>query len=123
MNAVEVSAATSNPTLYQYAKVNGVRLRYRVEGSGPVIALIHGVGGSLEDWDRVAPQLTPRFTVIRHDQRGHGESEKAPGLYVVDDFARDLHALLGHLKVETCHVAGFSLGGLVAQAFALNYPK
>jgi pimeloyl-ACP methyl ester carboxylesterase len=123
MTAVEASAETSNPTLYQYAKLNGVRLRYRVEGSGPVIALIHGVGGSLEDWDRVAAQLTPRFTVIRHDQRGHGESEKAPGPYVVDDFARDLHALLTHLEVENCHVAGFSLGGLVAQAFALNYPK
>ena len=52
---------------------------------------------------------------------GHGESEKVPGPYKIEDFAEDLHALTDALRLGCCG-AGFSLGGLIARAFALSYP-
>lgn len=102
--------------------VNGVALRCVVEGSGEPLALIHGVGASLDVWDGVAARLRDRHRILRYDQRGHGQSEKVPGPYVVEDFASDLRALLDALGIERAHVAGHSLGGLVAQSFALDYP-
>jgi len=110
-------------TTYQYAKLDKLRIRYRLEGRGPVIVLIHGVGGSLNDWDRVAAKLSENYTVLRHDQRGHGESDKLPGPYELDDFVSDLHGLVTHLNINRFHLAGFSLGGLVAQGFALTHPE
>jgi pimeloyl-ACP methyl ester carboxylesterase len=102
--------------------VNGIALRCVVEGDGEPLALIHGVGASLEVWDGVADRLRDRYQILRYDQRGHGQSEKVPGPYSVEDFAGDLRALLDAFGIERAHVAGHSLGGLVAQSFALDYP-
>jgi (E)-2-((N-methylformamido)methylene)succinate hydrolase len=95
--------------------------RWQVVGSGPAVALIHGVGGRLEDWNGVVERLSAEFRMIRYDLRGLGQSSKLPGPYGVEDFSDDLAALLDHVGVAACHVAGFSLGGLVAQSFALRY--
>lgn len=96
---------------------------YQISGSGQTVTLIHGVGADLNSWDPVVRVLEVRFRVLRYDLRGHGRSSKPPGPYHLGDFADDLRALLDSLAVKTTHVAGFSLGGLVAQAFALTYPK
>lgn len=103
-------------------KANGIVMRCRVEGSGKPLVLIHGVGSNLDAWDGVVDQLRGRFRIIRYDLRGHGESEKVRGPYRIADFVEDLRALIEVLGLERVHVAGFSLGGLVAQAFALSYP-
>jgi pimeloyl-ACP methyl ester carboxylesterase len=103
--------------------VNGITLRCVVEGEGDPLALIHGVGASLEVWNDVALRLRERYRVMRYDQRGHGLSEKVPGPYRVEDFSTDLRALLDALGFECAHVAGHSLGGLVAQSFALEFPN
>ena len=106
----------------QFAKLSKLRVRYRLEGKGPVLVLIHGVGGSLNDWNRVAPSLIERYTILRCDLRGHGQSDKLPGPYELEDFVADVHDLVRHLKIDRFHLAGFSLGGLVVQAFALAHP-
>jgi pimeloyl-ACP methyl ester carboxylesterase len=103
-------------------KTNGIALRCQVEGSGEPLVLIHGVGNRLEAWDGVVARLGDRFRIVRYDLRGHGESEKAPGPYRIEDFAEDLRGLIDALELERVHLAGFSLGGLVAQAFALSCP-
>jgi pimeloyl-ACP methyl ester carboxylesterase len=103
-------------------RANGVALRCMVEGDGEPLALVHGVGASLDVWDGVAALLRDRYRIVRYDLRGHGQSEKAPGPYSVEDFAGDLRALLDQLGIERAHVAGHSLGGLVAQSFALDHP-
>ena len=102
--------------------VNGVDIRYAVEGAGPPVLLVHGVGARLETWDGVVAALGGRFTTIRHDLRGHGGSSKAPGPYSAGLFAADARALLDHLGVARCHVAGHSLGAMVAQRLALDAP-
>jgi pimeloyl-ACP methyl ester carboxylesterase len=85
--------------------------------------LIHGVGARLDNWDGVVAALGGRFTTIRYDLRGHGESSKAPGPYAIDLLATDALAVLDHLGLARCHVAGHSLGGLVAQRLALDAPE
>jgi (E)-2-((N-methylformamido)methylene)succinate hydrolase len=103
-------------------RVNGIALRCLVEGAADPLVLIQGVGASLEVWDGVAARLRDRYRVVRYDQRGHGQSDKASGPYTVEVFSNDLRALLDAFAIERAHVAGHSLGGLVAQSFALDYP-
>lgn len=109
-------------TTDRFAAANGVRLRYRLEGSGPLLALLHGVGSRLEGWDGVVAALGGRFRTLRYDQRGHGESDKVRGRYELADFVADLAGLLDAIGERRCHLAGYSLGGLVAQGFALTHP-
>jgi len=102
---------------------NGKRLRtrYRLEGSGPDLVLIHGVSDQLEGWDGVVERLKDRYRLLRFDLRGHGETDKPAGPYSLEDFAEDLAELASSLGVERFHLAGYSLGGLIAQRFALRY--
>ncbi len=63
------------------AIVNGVRLHYRVDGpeAAPVVALVNSLGTDLTMWEPQIAALTPRYRVLRHDTRGHGESEAPSG--------------------------------------------
>lgn len=97
--------------------------RYTVEGNGPPVLLIHGVGARLDNWDGVAAVLARNFKVIRYDLRGHGQSSKVPGPYSLDLFADDAAALLDHLGIARTHVAGHSLGGMIAVTIARKYPQ
>lgn len=106
----------------EYKEVNGIRIRYRIEGSGPWLVLIHGVGGRLEQWDQFVALLGGRYRTLRYDQRGMGETSKPAGPYHIDDFVTDAHQLMQALGVDRCHLAGCSLGALVAQGFALAHP-
>lgn len=93
------------------------------EGEGPWLTLVHGVGSYLESWDGVIAALGSGYRVLRYDLRGHGQSAKLPGPYSLDDFVGDLSALLDHLGVARTLLAGFSLGGLIAQGLALEEPE
>lgn len=95
---------------------------YRESGSGPPIVLIHGVGASLEMWEPVAARLERAHRVPRYDMIGHGGSVKPPGPYRLADFVAQLHRLVRHLDLPPFILAGFSMGGLVAQGFALAHP-
>ncbi len=96
-------------------------LFYQVEGAGPPVVLIHGVGADGSSWDAIAPALAPRFTVIRLDLRGHGRSGHIDGVLVLADFARDVLDVMDAADVARAHVVGFSLGGMIAQALALDH--
>ncbi len=93
-----------------------------IEGDGPPLVLIHGVGGALDSWDFVVGQLRAHYRLIRYDLRGHGASAKLRGPYTLQDFVDDHVALLDHLGLDAPDVAGFSLGGLIAQGLALAHP-
>ena len=100
---------------------SGFKTRFVLEGDGPLVVLIHGVGARLENWDRVAALLANEYRVLRYDLRGHGESTRAPGPYSLPQFADDLKALLGHVGEREVNVAGHSLGAMIAQVFALRH--
>jgi 3-oxoadipate enol-lactonase len=95
---------------------------YRRSGSGSPVVLIHGVGADLEMWEAVAEHLAPLHDVVRYDMLGHGASAKPPGPYGLDEFVGQLRRLVDGLGIERFVLAGFSMGGLVAQAFALAAP-
>ncbi len=104
-------------------EANGFQTEVLVEGEGPPLTLVHGMASGLESWDRVAQVLRRRFQVIRYDLRGHGHSDRLPGSYAIEDFAADLRAILSQLGITRTHLAGFSLGGLIVQSFALNHAQ
>jgi 3-oxoadipate enol-lactonase len=105
------------------AKVNGINLNYESGGEGPPLLFIHGLGGSLEDWDAQLPFFQKNFTVITVDLRGHGRSDKPRGRYSMQLFASDLAALINFLRLPKVHVVGISLGGGVAFQLALDAPE
>ena len=105
------------------ATVNGLRLNYEVEGQGPAVLLLHPVGLDLTWWEPQVEALRSEFQMLRMDFRGHGKSAIAPPPYALADFAADAHGLLGALRIGSAHVIGLSLGGMVAQVLALDYPE
>lgn len=102
---------------------NGLCLNYQSAGSGAALVLTHGLGSNLHYWDRVCPTLTAHHRVVRWDLRGSGGSDKPPGPYSPALFASDLAALLDALNLDPIHLLGISLGGVIAQRFALDYPQ
>ena len=94
----------------------------RATGAGAPLVLIHGVGLDLEIWEPLVPRLQPRRRLIRYDMRGHGLSAKPPGPYRLDDFVDQLDRLATALELEQFDLVGFSMGGMVAEAFAARFP-
>ena len=102
------------------ALINGVRLAYDDDGSGPPLVLVHGSWTNRRSWDRVARPLAERFRVVRHDRRGHSESEPASG--TLDDDATDIAALAEHLGLGGIHLACSSRGGVIGLKLAASHP-
>jgi 3-oxoadipate enol-lactonase len=90
--------------------------------SRPRIALIHSLALDRSFWNGVVPLLTPHADVLTYDCRGHGQSAKARMTYTAELFAGDLASLLDHVNWPRAVIAGCSMGGCVAQAFAGVYP-
>ncbi|MEX3667462.1 alpha/beta fold hydrolase [Paraburkholderia phenoliruptrix] len=102
----------------------GVELNYRLQGDGPrALICIHGVGSYLEAWQGAINELGTGFRVLTFDLRGHGRSSLVKGRYEIDDFVGDVLALADHLGFDRFNLAGFSLGGLIAQRLALTHPE
>jgi len=95
----------------------------RVTGTGAPLVLIHGVGLDLEIWEPLVPLLQRHRRLIRYDMRGHGLSAKPPGPYRLDDFVDQLDRLATALELAQFDLAGFSMGGMVAEAFAARFPE
>lgn len=106
-----------------YRTVNGLRMHYLLEGTGPPVVLLHGLGSRGEDWALQVPVLVEAgYAVLAPDLRGHGRTDKPPGPYTIRQMADDLDGLMGALGIERSVVVGLSLGGLVAQALAVGHP-
>jgi (E)-2-((N-methylformamido)methylene)succinate hydrolase len=98
-----------------------IEINYVTAGSGPPVTLVHGVGSNLESWDAIAERLVRQYRVIRMDLRGHGKSSRIETCRL-DDFLDDVTLVLDTLGIARTHLVGFSLGGMIAQAFVLAHP-
>lgn len=98
---------------------NGIRLHYEVAGRGddPAVLLLHGLSSSLETWRETVDRLIATYQVWTLDFRGHGDSDRAPGSYLIDGFASDAEALLETIGRPTA-IVGHSLGGATAAFLA-----
>jgi 3-oxoadipate enol-lactonase len=103
--------------------VNGLSVHYRVAGpaEAPPLLLIHSLGTSLEMWAPQADALAGTYRVISYDLRGHGLSEAGDGPYTLALLAGDAAGLLAALGIERAHVAGVSLGGMIAQTLGIAH--
>lgn len=98
-------------------------LNYRLDGRGPLLVLLHEMGGSLESWDETAARLADAFTILRYDQRGAGQSPGPQSLLSLDDHVADLEQLLAMLQLPLpCRLAAVAAGAALAVAFALRRP-
>ncbi|MCS2611122.1 alpha/beta fold hydrolase [Halomonas dongshanensis] len=97
--------------------------RYWRQGEGTPVVLIHGVGLDATMWQAQFAALSRQHDVIAYDMLGHGGSPLPGEGATLDDYARQLVELLDHLVVDKVAVLGFSMGALVARAFALNAPE
>lgn len=104
-------------------ETRGARLHYFVEGDGPAVLMVQGAGVIGEGWRPQIDALRSRFTVVAFDNRGVGRSTLPPGRLTIDEMALDAMAIAAELRLERFHVAGHSMGGLIAQQLALSAPK
>ncbi|HME20387.1 MAG TPA: alpha/beta fold hydrolase [Acetobacteraceae bacterium] len=102
-------------------RVDAPTLFYRIEGAGPPVMLIHGVGADGSSWDAIARVLVSRFAVLRLDLREHGRSGHIGSELSLGDFTRDVVDVLDTTDTPRAHIVGFSLGGMIAQALALDH--
>ena len=99
------------------------RLYWESTGDGLPVLLIHGLGLSGGAWWRTVDALSPDLRVITFDNRGIGRSESLMPAYTTEAMADDALAVVDDLGLEQVHVYGISLGGMVAQQFALRHPR
>ena len=101
---------------------NGIDIRYEISGKGPVVTLLHSLASDLTMWDGLAAALADRYTVLRYDTRGHGATAAPDGAYSFAQLVGDVAGLLDALNIERTHFVGLSMGGMIAQHFALAHP-
>jgi len=103
--------------------INGIELAYARHGKGTPLVLLHGYPLDHHLWGDVVPLLKDTFDLIIPDLRGFGGSTTIDTPYTMDDFASDVAGLLDQLVIQTTAIAGHSMGGYVALAFARLYPE
>ena len=107
-----------------FVNVRDLKMYYEIRGKGPRLLVISGTGGDL----RRSPSIfeTPiaqHFEILAYDQRGLGQTSRPDIPYTMIDYADDANALLDAVGWDRSLVMGISFGGMVAQEFALRYPR
>ena len=114
--------ACQGAAMFVHAGDLNVHVQVQGPAGAPALLLLHSLGTSLDVWDAQAAGLGNAFRVIRPDLRGHGLTETTAGPYSIEGMARDALAVVDALGVARAHVAGLSIGGLIAQSMAHQAP-
>ena len=102
---------------------NDVELAYEISGDGEeILVLVNGLADTKETWELQLPAFAERYRVVTYDNRGVGESSMPPGPYTTKEMADDLARLVDTLELPSFHVLGVSMGGMIAQEFAIAHP-
>lgn len=105
------------------ARVHGAVLHFAKAGRGPALILLHGFPQDWNEWRPIIARLAKRYTVVAPDLRGIGQSTAGSAKFDAATMAADVHELARVLKLERPYVVGHDLGGMVAYAYARQYPK
>lgn len=105
------------------AALNGTVLAWEESGTGPAVLLVHGLSETHASWRYQRDLFSQPFRVIACDVRGFGESETGEAAPRPEQYSHDLRALLIHLGVDRAAIVGFSMGGVIAQCFAIHHPE
>jgi pimeloyl-ACP methyl ester carboxylesterase len=104
-----------------FTKTNSVNTYYEVHGEGQGLVFIHGLASSHEAWEPQVKAFSKEFRVITYDLRGHGRTKGSGKTYSIATFVKDLYALLKKLEVHSPIICGLSLGGIIAQRYAVKH--
>ena len=99
-----------------------VKIAYEVDGTGPPVILIQGVGVPGCGWTPQVDGLSHEFTFLRNDNRGVGGSTLGKRLSI-QKMAEDVQSIMDHLGWESAHLVGHSMGGVITQQLALTIPE
>ena len=108
---------------HQRLLIQGVNITYQQAGNGPIVLMLHGIGGAAAQFRAQLDGLADEFTVIAWDTPGYGDSDDPDGDWRIADYAERLAALLDHMTPDPVHILGQSWGGLLAQEFYRQYPE
>ncbi|MCU0443321.1 MAG: alpha/beta hydrolase [Microscillaceae bacterium] len=108
----------------EFVDIAGMQVHYRDEGAGETLVLLHGTSSSLHTWEAWAQKLKKSFRVIRLDLPAFGLTGPHPQRdYTIQSYVAFVHSFLQKLNIESCYMAGNSLGGLITWEYALAYPN
>lgn len=105
-----------------HTKVGDTNLYYETHGEGQPLLLIEGLGYATWMWFKQVPEFSKHFKVITFDNRGVGNSDKPDRPYSIEMMAADAAGVLKNLGLDKAHVLGASMGGMIAQQLAYDYP-
>src|SRR5436305_15077640 len=103
------------------AIIKGLEIHHEVEGEGPPIVFVHGLGATSNAWHAQRTTLSKCYRVIVYDRSGSGRSQRAREGYSINAWTDELAGLLDYLAVPSAVVVGHSLGSMIAQRFAAKY--
>src|ERR1700733_12802711 len=106
-----------------FVENQGARIYWDEQGHGTPVLLIMGLSYPSSMWHRTRPALASHYRTVAFDNRGVGRSEVPFGPYPIALMASDAAAVLDAAGIESAHLFGVSMGGMIAQEFALQYPK
>jgi 3-oxoadipate enol-lactonase len=98
------------------------KIAYQIEGDGPALIFLHGIGGNKDNWTRQMDFFCNTHTVVAWDARGYGDSDDYDGSLHFRDFSHDLRRLIDHLGFDKSHLCGLSMGGRIILDFWEVYP-
>ncbi len=105
-------------------RVGDIDIYYEVHGDGPqTLVMVRGLGSNLCAWYEQTPVLAQHFRTVVFDNRGAGRTDKPDAPYSMRQMAADTVGLLDALAIDRAALLGISMGGMIAQEFALNYPE
>lgn len=99
-----------------------IQLNYKEYGEGPPVLILHGLFGTLDNWQTIAKGLSDHFTVFILDLRNHGKSPHTDGVYDYPTLAEDIATFMQERWIFNAHIIGHSMGGKVAMQLAMHYP-
>lgn len=121
---VEKLKAKYAPPPSKFLDLNGMQVHYRDEGQGMPLVLVHGTGASLHTWQPWTEGLTGTFRVIRMDMPAFGLTGPDPKAnYTIQAYVAFLEQFLTQLQIDSCYIAGNSLGGNIAWHYAAAFPQ
>jgi 3-oxoadipate enol-lactonase len=104
-------------------KINDINIAYTERGKDEAVVLIMGLGANKESWVMNMPALSKHYRVIAFDSRGVGATDRSGEFYTMGRMAEDTVGLLDALNIERAHIVGVSLGSMIAQEIAINFPQ
>jgi pimeloyl-ACP methyl ester carboxylesterase len=110
---------------HEYITINGIKLHYVTQGTGPLMLMLHGFPEFWYSWRHQISEFSSSYKVVALDLRGYNKSDKPPqqSAYIMSEFIKDLEGVIKGLGYDRCVLVGHDWGGMIAWHFAYAHPE